>query len=53
VGTYTTSSALDRRPNLLPGQAEHREYYAWYVDRDEPVGAQSDTATIAAAPTPG
>ena len=53
VGTYTTSPALDRRPNLLPAQAEHREYYAWYVERDEPVGEQGDTAGIAAAPTPG
>ncbi len=53
VGTYTASPAHDRRPNLLPGQAEHREYYAWYVEYDEPVGTQGDTAGIAAAPTPG
>ena len=52
VGAFTSSPALDRRPNLLPAQAEHREYHAWYVDHDEPVGAQGDTASIAAAPTP-
>jgi hypothetical protein len=51
VGTFTTSPALDRRPNLLAGQAEQREYYAWYLEHDEPVGSQSDLAGIAAAPT--
>ena len=53
VGAFTTSPALTRRPNLLPGQAEHSEYYVWYMEHDEPVGAQSDTTTIAAALTPG
>ena len=51
LGIFTTSPARDRRPNLQPAQAEHREYYAWYVSHDEPVGAQGDIASIAAAPT--
>ena len=52
VGRFSSKPAKDRRPNLLPGQAEHREYYAWYMERDEPVGSQGDTATIAAAAWP-
>ena len=52
VGTFTTSPARDRRPNLLPAQAEIHAYYAWYVDRDEPVGEQGDTARLAVAAQP-
>ena len=50
VSTYTTRPIYDRRPNLVPGQAEHREYQGQYQDRDQPVGQLSDTASIAVAP---
>lgn len=36
----------DNRPNLATGIPEKREYYAYYVVRDEPVGQQSAIASV-------
>ncbi len=43
----TYSPYLDTRPNLTPGQAEQRDYYAFFMDRDAPNGAQSATFGLA------
>ena len=43
----TYAPYLDTRPNLTPGQAEQRDYYAFFMDRDAANGAQSATFGLA------
>jgi len=38
----------DERPNLIPGQPENRDYYAWFMKKDQKVGQQSDTVSVLA-----
>ncbi len=47
LGADTYAPYLDNRPNLVPGQAEQRDYYAFYMDHDHANGAQSATFSIA------
>jgi hypothetical protein len=43
----TISPYTDKRPNLVPGQSEVREYKAWHFKDDEVIGQESDVASIA------
>lgn len=36
----------DKRPNLVPGQAETREYKAWYFSDEDIIGQESDVVSI-------
>jgi hypothetical protein len=36
----------DKRPNLVPGQAETREYKAWYFSDEDIIGQESDVISI-------
>lgn len=47
LGADTYSPYLDTRPNLTPGQAEQRDYDAFFMDRDAANGAQSATFGLA------
>jgi hypothetical protein len=47
LGADTYSPYLDTRPNLTPGQAEQRDYYAFFMDHDAANGAQSATFGLA------
>lgn len=42
----TKSPYTDTRPNLTPGEAETRQYYAFFLKDDEQVGTQSDVIEI-------
>ena len=42
----TRSPYTDSRPNETPGTPEPREYYAYYIQRDEQVGSQSAVISI-------
>ena len=46
LGRYTRARFDDRRPNLVPGHPECREYTYQYVDNDEPVGEVSDVVRV-------
>ena len=53
LGRFNMSRWEDRRPNLVPGQPEQRDYYAVFVDRDQQVGAQSPTVSVVVGSRPG
>lgn len=36
----------DKRSNLVPGQAETREYKAWYFEDEDIFGQESDVVSI-------
>ena len=44
--TANKSTFSDTRPNLVPGQAEIRQYRAWFIKNDEVVGVVSNIVTI-------
>lgn len=44
----TVSPYNDSRPNLVPGTPEKREYYAYFLDKDDAVGTVSDSISIMA-----
>lgn len=46
VGVFTRARFFDRRPNLVPGQPEMREYTFQYMDGDELVGQISDVSQV-------
>lgn len=52
LGHFSSSPARDERPNLLPGQPEHRDYYAFYIDRDVCVNEQSATVGVVMGAVP-
>ena len=47
LGADTYAPYLDSRPNLVAGQAEQRDYYAFFMDHDHANGAQSATFSLA------
>ncbi len=47
LGADTYAPYLDNRPNLVAGQAEQRDYYAFYMDHDHANGAQSAAFSLA------
>lgn len=53
LGRFNMSRWEDRRPCLVPGQPEQRDYYAVFVDRDQQVGAQSPTVSVVVGSRPG
>ena len=42
LSVVTKTSYKDPRPNLVPGQAEARQYQAWFIQEDEIIGQVSD-----------
>lgn len=42
----TESPYHDKRPNLIPGQTEMREYKAWYFEDEDIFGQESDVVSI-------
>jgi hypothetical protein len=52
LGTYTLNRIEDTRPNLVPGQPEQRQYYAIYMDKDQPTGGQSGTVSVVVGDKP-
>jgi hypothetical protein len=52
LGRFNMSRWDDSRPNLVPGQPEERNYYAFFVDKDRQVGARSSIVTVVVG-TPG
>lgn len=52
LGHLSTSPARDERPNALPGQPEHREYYAFFIDRDVCVNGKSATVDVVVGNVP-
>ncbi|MBY0426098.1 MAG: hypothetical protein K2Q22_10710 [Cytophagales bacterium] len=46
LGVVTKTTYKDDRPNLIPGQPEKREYYAWFMKKDQKIGQESDTVSI-------
>ncbi len=46
LGTYTLNRIEDTRPNRVPSQPELRQYYAVYMDKDQPTGSQSATVGV-------
>ena len=53
LGRYSLSRFEDARPTRTAGQPEQRQYYAVYVDKDQPVGSQSPTASVVVGSRPG
>lgn len=53
LGTYTLNRIEDTRPNRVPGQPEQRQYYAVYMDKDQPTGSQSGTVSVVVGDKPG
>ena len=47
LGSCTVVPYLDTRPRLLPGQAERRDYHAYFMDRDQATGKLSPTVGLA------
>jgi hypothetical protein len=52
LGTYTLNRIEDTRPNRVAGQPEQRQYYAIYMDRDQPTGSQSPTVSVVVGDKP-
>jgi hypothetical protein len=52
LGTYTLGRIEDSRPNRVPGQPEQRQYYAVYMDKDQPTGSQSGTVSVVVGDKP-
>jgi hypothetical protein len=52
LGTYTLARIEDSRPNRVPGQPEQRQYYAVYMDKDQPTGSQSGTVSVVVGDKP-
>jgi hypothetical protein len=52
LGTYTLNRIEDTRANLVPGQPEQRQYYAIYMDKDQPTGGQSATVSVVVGDKP-
>jgi hypothetical protein len=52
LGTYTLNRIEDTRPNRVPGQPEQRQYYAVYMDKDQPTGSQSATVSAVVGDQP-
>ena len=50
VGVYTRSKVEDKRPNLVPGTPEVREYTVEYRDQDQSVGEVSDVCRMTNQP---
>lgn len=54
LGRFTQNRVMDARPLLAPGRPETRQYYAVYLDKDQPVGKRSATASLpVGGPLPG
>ena len=49
LGDDTSPPYYDGRPNLKPGVPEKREYYAFFLRKDEIVGQQSPVVSIVVA----
>ena len=52
LGTYTLNRIEDNRPNRVAGQPEQRQYYAIYMDKDQPNGGQSPTVSVVVGDKP-
>jgi len=52
LGSYTRNRIEDARPNRVAGQPEQRQYYAIYMDKDQPTGSQSATISLAVSDMP-
>lgn len=46
LAVVTKTEYKDTRPNLVPSQAETRQYQAWYFKNDESIGQISDDVTF-------
>ncbi len=46
LATVTHLPYFDNRPNVDPAVAEQRDYYAYYLKKNEVVGSQSPTYTL-------
>lgn len=52
LARFNMSRWEDSRPNLIPTQPEERNYYAFFVDKDQQVGLRSSIVTVVVG-TPG
>ncbi len=52
LGTYTLNRIEDIRANLVHSQPEQRQYYAIYIDKDQPNGGQSPTVSVVVGTNP-
>jgi len=52
LGSYTLNRIEDTRPNRVAGQPEQRQYYAVYLDKDQPTGSQSATVSVVVGDQP-
>ncbi|RYY14755.1 MAG: hypothetical protein EOO36_13745 [Cytophagaceae bacterium] len=52
LGTYTLNRIEDPRPVRVAGQPEQRQYYAIYMDKDQPNGGQSPTVSVVVGDKP-
>jgi len=52
LGSYSLNRIEDTRPNRVAGQPEQRQYYAVYLDKDQPTGSQSATVSVVVGDQP-
>ena len=52
LGSYSLNRIEDARANLVAGQPEQRQYYAIYLDKDQPTGSQSPTVSVVVGDKP-